>query len=889
MNASEATMIELGLKTIDSETADLEPACGDAVAGPALGAAIRAVGAPDRAAGIRPGVAPFALLRVAGLPFQMLEDLRLPQTEACVETLLRAERTLAEQRQAVEDALFAAVPRIAADDGRCRRNVLSLRRDVHNERPTRLDVQALRTVRELLAHEPERAAFDAWVTAQHEHAQASQALEPGLRDEVQARLRPALRKPLQVATFRRGLAFASAGVERSARREKKLPTVEAPDNLERSLLGYLGRAAAKTSPFSSFMSLAVLELAPHDEAPFPCAAHAAHLNTVNLNRGMVSRLHQLSRTEAARADDLTLSLNSTLRPSANGRVHGLCNREIVLLGRPWWEQRWAQFRLDAELWSCLSERRTATWSTWHAELTTQGLDSAQAEQTLTKLIERGVLTVPELSDAFDAHPLRRLRGAWQRSRSLHLQALAPALDQVESLVAALPDAEGQDRIDALEQVRAAEQGLLGSLTAEPTESLHNLVLEDCWVNGIEGRAGAALLQPLGDLQRFLSGQVIVSPFYARLRAHFVAQFGAGGHCDDVVGFLLRVADKLVDIPEFGARQAELDSVPAAPGVRIPVTAHVQFAAAADGTPARVVVNRVFDGAGWLAARFTLGEQPGSRALRRQLTSWLQTLSGRREPVDVPVGGHCNDLQAHALLTPRVLHWPGEPVTLPTARVVEAAALRLVHDTATDLLEVEDNDGRALNLLYLGTTFPSPIWGLRYALSILTQPYLLARPQFPPPRANAADEVCFEPAMTEGALVLRRATWWLSAAYLQREWLAGSSAERLVRVRRDCARRGIPCTFFAQRYIAPERSSLIPSDVLNANRKPLWIDVRNPFWLAMLARMTEGGDWVLLTEALPAPDTLWLQLEGQAHVSEMQIEMLIEAGRPNDARMPGVFT
>ena len=835
-----------------------------------------------------PSVAPFALLRVAALPLQMLEDLRLPQTEARVEALLQAERSLAALRQAVEDALFAVVTRIAEDDGPRRRTVLGLRRDVHNERPTRLDASALCMVRGLLEHEHERAAYDACVAAQQAHANATLALEPGLREELQERLRPALRRPLQVATFRRGLAFASPGVERSAMREKKLPTAPWPDNLERSLLGYLARAAAKTSPFSSFMSLSVLELAPHGSEPFPSADEAAYVNTVHLNRGLVSRLHQLSRIEAASADDITLSLNPTLRPGANGRVHGLCNREIVLLGRPWAEQRWAQFRLDPTLWKCLSERRQVAWSVWREQLLQQGLSESQAHETLAKLVERGVLLMPALSDAFDAAPLKRLRKAWQNSGSVRLQGLAPSLDGLGALVAAIPEAEGEARIDALERIRAAEQQLLGALTQEAVEPLQNLVLEDCWVTGIQGRAGASLLQPLEDLQRFLSGQVIVSPFYARLREHFISQFGAGGRCDDVVAFLLRVADKLVDIPEFGAKRVEQASVAAAPGVRIPVTAHVQIAAGIGGQRSKVVVNRVFDGAGWLAARFTMGDQPGQHELRRQLSQWLQTLSGRREPVDVPVGGHCNDLQAHRLLTPRVLHWPGEPLTLPSAQVVEAAALRMTHDPRTDLLEVEDADGRPLNLLYLGTTFPSPIWGLRYALSILTQPYLLGRPQFSPPPVGTAESVRFEPALTQGALVLRRATWWLSAEYLQREWFVGTPAERLVRVRRDCEQRSIPCVFFAQRYIAPERSSLIPTDVLNANRKPLWIDVRNPFWLAMLARIAENGDWVVVTEPLPAPDTLWLKIEGQAHVSEMQIEMLIEAGLPNGPSQPGAF-
>lgn len=826
----------------------------------------------------RAGLAPFVLLRIASLPVAALDALRLPATEARVAQILAAEACMDAHQVAVEDALFAAVPRVPAADKATRRQVLKLRRDIHNRRPAAIAAALQAVVRGLLAGTDEKAALDAWVDAANLRSAALAQLEPGLAAELQEHTRPALRRPRAYAGFRRGLAFASAGVERSAVREHRLPTGPTPDNLERSLLGYLARAAAKTSPFSSFMGLAVVDIDPHADGGTPAGRNPRYASVVNFNRGAVARLHARALPLAARAGDVELRLNPTLRAGVDQRVHALCNREVVLLGRPWWEQRFAQFRLGASLWQTLQQVREAPWSRWLAAIQAAGgADVAAADATVAQLLERGVLLAPEASDAFVADPLAQLAERWARSASADLRACAQEVERLQAQVGAIAASEGEARIALLDDVRARQQQLEAALPGPACEPLQNLVLEDCWVDGIQGALGPRLLGPLEDLQAFLSGQVVESTYYGRLRREFVARFGAGGTCTDAVDFLLRAATHLVDVPEFGARWSSEAPPAAAPGVLVPVTAQVQIAATGGGQASCVVVNRVFDGAGWLAARFTAGGEAGQDALRTRLVRWLERISGAREPVDVPVSGHCSDLQAHRLLTRRVLHWPGEPLTLPDRQVVEAADLVIRHDPQTDLLEVTDGAGVPLNLVYLGTTFPSPIWGLRYALSILTQPYLIARPDFPPPGDARDEPVRFEARMARGRVVLRRATWWVSSRYLLEHWFSGSPGERLLRASRERDRWQIPAVFFAQCHQPAQRTALIAADALSTKHKPLWIDARNPLWLDMLERLARASAWLTLVEALPGPEELWLRLDGQAHVCELQVEMLIEAG------------
>ncbi|MEP7185016.1 MAG: hypothetical protein ABI767_04195 [Rhodanobacter sp.] len=828
----------------------------------------------------RGDMARFCLLRMAALPYAMLDALRLPQTERRVQQILAAEDDMEFLRPSLEDALYVLVPSLEATDARLRRAVLKLRRDVHNDRPTTVEEADIDAVAVLL-DPPTAAQLRQWKQIQRDLAQAKMALEPGMRAEVQERLRPNLRAPLKVPSFRRALAFASAGVARGAAREKKLPTSPHPSNLERSLLGYLGRAAAKTSPFSSFMAMSVVDVQPDADLPVPRARDAHYISRTRLNRGIFSRLQNASVAIAAHSGDIELKLNPTLMQSVAGRVQALCNTETVLLGRPWLEQRLAWFRLDPRIVQVLlAAPETDKHAEWCRRLTLVGLTMAQADDVVGKLTERGVLLPPPLIDAFDETPERTLARSWAASASPLLRQMAPSLEQMAGLAHGVAQIEGDARVQAFEGIRESETSLLGTLQEGTIEPLQNMVLEDCWLSGLEGGIGVGLAEPLQDLQKFLATQVIVSPFHDRLRGHFLSKFGAGGECRDAVGFLTEVADKLVDLPELGARPADAPVTSAPEGTTVSVTAQVQIASGPALARPMVVVNRVFDGAGWLAARFAVGDQGDQGVLRDRLRQWLRHVTYPREPVDVVLSGRCNDLQAHPLLTDRVLQWPGEPVLAGAARTIDAQTVRLVHNATTGLLELFDRDGVPIQLTYLGSTFPSPIWGVRYALSVLAQPFVLRRPDFRPPESRSTDVIAFEGRHTKGNLVLRRATWWLSKSYLKRHWFASIGAQQLLQIKRDCERHGIPDVVFAQRYIAPDSRGLLPVNLLSASRKPLWVDLRNPFWLNMLERMAEEGEWIFLTEPFPAADGLWLDIDGERHVSEMQLEMIVRADPPS---------
>ena len=164
-------------------------------------------------------------------------------------------------------------------------------------------------------------------------------------------------------------------------------------------------------------------------------------------------------------------------------------------------------------------------------------------------------------------------------------------------------------------------------------------------------------------------------------------------------------------------------------------------------------------------------------------------------------------------------------------------------------------GRGIDLHYLGNTFPNPSWGVRYALSVLTRPFTVARPNFAPPDAGEAGTFLHRPALEHGSVVLRREAWWVRSADLAQTWLDGTPAERLLAARRDCERYGMPPCLYAQAHIPPQRSSLVTQDLLDANRKPAEVLA----WLGLergdrvLDYFTGGGYWTEIIARAVGPE------------------------------------
>jgi len=820
-------------------------------------------------------IAPYALLRFATLPVDMLAAMRPRRTLEAVEASLAAEAAMGRDVEGLADALFALVGRTAPEAKGLRRAALQLKREIHGLQPTGLTSERADEVLAALRRQDPAAgaALEAWIAAQAARVAADSAAEEALREELQAVLRPALRAPLANPLFRRALAMASADMARHAGRADALPLKGRPDQFERSLLSYFSRAAVKTSPFSSFMSTTALSVAERASGPLRLE-RLTHLCRTRLNRGLVARLHRAFQATLARTS-LPLRANPTLTNMGGSRFRALSDRPLALLGRPWRQQAIATFQLHPSLSGPLTSVEGAhSPGEWRTIFEGSGVPSDRAEALPVQLLERGLLMPPWLADAYEPEPETELlalldQGA-EEGAAVARAALGAMVDICSELAAADTPLQGHAAMVA--RIRDLEAEAMAALSPSAPEPFQNVVLDDCWSSGARTVLGTDQLRAVTDLGDFLSTQIGISPIYLNLRDSFLARFGADGRCDDVLDFLTEVQPGLVKAVEYGASSESGPTERAPAGTRLPVTVQLQLLGG-DGGP-RAVANKVYEGPAWLAARFAFGDTPEHAVLRRGIGEWIETLAGSREPVDMPVSGDCNDLQAHPRLTGSVLRWPGEPHRQGEA--VDLADLHLVHDEASGLLRLLRPTGAEIALFYLGAGLPSPTWGVPYALSLLAQPYQLMRPGFSPAGAGRElDDVQFAPRMEAGAVVLKRATWWVRTEWLRRTWFEERGAARLRAVRRHCAERGMPETLFARRPSQPHAAGT-NSGALDAQRKPLWVDTANPFCLELLERLLDGVEWLALTEALPGPGEHWLTIDGRSHASELQVELLLES-------------
>jgi hypothetical protein len=139
---------------------------------------------------------------------------------------------------------------------------------------------------------------------------------------------------------------------------------------------------------------------------------------------------------------------------------------------------------------------------------------------------------------------------------------------------------------------------------------------------------------------------------------------------------------------------------------------------------------------------------------------------------------------------------------------------------------------------------------------------------PPPEGVDAEH---RPAIIEGRVQRTRDTWWVKTSRVRERWLARTGARRLLDVARDRQALGLPGRFFVSPAVPPSMEvRAIPDDVL----KPLWVDVTNPFSLDLVERTIGWSEWLVMTDVFPDADGMWARIDGERHVSELAVEVLV---------------
>jgi hypothetical protein len=807
-------------------------------------------------------IAPFALMRVAALPYRDLVALAPSQTIASLSTVLTAHTHMEAVRSQVTDNLHHVIPSAAPH---LRRLLINLKRDVHNARPPRLTSQELGALSAQLPPST-RHYLTTWLRACRAASAAFDAAGVHFEHEVPAMLRQLHGLARQEALLQ-PLALAAPLLFERLMGPPPTPSSTAT-KFERSLLSYVIRATAKTSPFSTFMHHALLALDPQSCAALPVLHLRDRTSCAYLNRGILACLH-LSRARAAELVDMPLRLNPSLTWLPEGRVAFVASDYTLFARRLWRTERAARLRLHPTLARRLETLPTRlTWPELLESLMACGLQEEAARTLGTRLIESQVLLTRHCFDGLEVEPAAAFIAAASHTAAREAGGYA-ALARASDLARQFATAAAPARAGRLTAVRRLLAQAWDSLGTGPHPELDNVVLEDGFFSTCYGPVGGIVTELVSEVAAVLKPHVVEKPAYRELRQYFIRHCGRGGTCHDLVTFLRSAAFEIC-AAGWQPGGAGSEAPPATPRrIPLPVGVFVQFAAPESGVPSPhmlAIINQLHTGCGALSARYAAGQAPFHQALQNHLRDWIHTVTAPREPVDLLICGECNPLQAHPRVTDRVLLWPGEPCYGATPLLASDVVVR--HDEASNLLQLYDRHGVAIAPVYLGATVLGPASGPLYWLTVLGQPYEIARPHSTiAPPADPVD-VAYYPRRVVGRVVLQRAVWWMPAKRLADVWFRRTGVAQLLDVASDCQRLGMPRFVFARPPVQPHRPGAV------GEHKPQWIDTRNPLCLSLLEHMIANQEWLALAEAMPDAHTAWPSIEGVPYATEFFVELAL---------------
>jgi hypothetical protein len=829
-----------------------------------------------------------SLVRIAGLPASVLEPFGGEALPLALRALDAAEAELSTVRGGVGDFLHDILKELPAE---LRGLALEIRRDCFNER----SVTRLRTLpgwEELRGRTGRR--LDLLLELEERERRAAAELERVFAGEAEREL-GWLRTVVADPGFRRGLALASplvaAGRSRSGdrRRERRMTA---------SLLRYVSRAAFKLSPYSTFTRVALARIVDGPLRLCGGPAEWEERSLVRLRLYLAEQIAAVLRRAPGVWESQRVRLNPTLEEAGPGRCR--------LLRPGFWSIEKGAMRqrapavletsLDDSLLDWLRERLRGEPSLGNlAAAMDEDFGSSEA---LEKLLQMGLLLAdpPWPTD----HP--RLEEAAGLVR----------LVEREDAFSSASDPEVAVREIGKGVMEVWRSGLAAAgLPAETAlyQGKEGEVYEDVMVLGPGGEADPVLVEaPLATMREavrcaspWLRLIDLQSPRYeilytlaATLRSRWPGRETVGvlelfqevrllwrqlerGLSETFDPFGLpeiaelarlrrQVREKLPGLVregEDGGRidPADLETLLAPlPSFITPVVGPSLFLQPADPEGRLWVLNRIFEGTGRYASRFT-AVMPDEA--RRRFSEDMAARAPRFLDLAWP---HGDTLNVHGVQTPRVLVLPGEIPELPAGVRMELQDLRIRLDPASGLPGLTDAEGQPVVPVWLGAA------ALTFAPSLIR--FLAAfgpgelKPVSTPRPARPLGDVKVLDRLLLGPLVLGRRRWILPTEALREridERLPARAWAEVDRWRRSL---GVPDRVFALEKIRHE--------TIEDLWKPQYLDLTSPLFFQILEAVARTvGPSLVLEEMLPAPEAFPRDAAGEHWAVELQLEGRME--------------
>ena len=296
-----------------------------------------------------------------------------------------------------------------------------------------------------------------------------------------------------------------------------------------------------------------------------------------------------------------------------------------------------------------------------------------------------------------------------------------------------------------------------------------------------------------------------------------------------------------------------------------------------------VVNQAVSAYGTYLARYADDRSfgPGGRRLYDDLRDRLRGLAGAAELVEL-TATFGQVVQVHRPLTDRQLAYPGDYAVPPDGGALRWADIGVAYDAAAGAPVLADvASGRRIYPLRSGPLAPHlmpPIYRIIAAFGPLLVPDMNLLQLFERRRAETGgldQRIRVYPRITLGQVVLMRRSWRVPPGP---DWPPVDADGAFMAVRNWAARHQLPLRVFVT---ALEVGDFLEAGVAVANfkraYKPFFVSFDDPWSVRVLARLLKGRDHTFtMTEMLPDGDDQILRRNGQAHVSELLLEVYDEA-------------
>lgn len=861
-------------------------------------------------------------LRFGGLPASVVRELEDPAHRDSFGSFWDASRHLSAAKQAVSDALHGLIS-ARREAGAETATLVALRRALFKQDADAVErrLAALTPIErdDVFGRLAEHAApLRAWLAHERRHREDF--------DEMLAGQRTRLWEQVAQHGFLPGLALSApdlvAEVDRYGRELAAQGRVDKRGKrVERSLVSYVTRAAAKTTPFSSLGPVA-----------FPGATPRPRGEEGRFARSRWS-VYPLARVLSAIAEDADLVAGVSLRRSPYVRRQDAA----TLVDRATWTFSEVDTRDDYA--ACVESRvrlpaegvltavdeimdRLGDDTTWGAltdELVdSAGLDHDRASDLVASLVRLGVLVAPALTiDAFDADAfdttLEQIAGGGSRA-----EEIAVALRRYRDDAAATVDVvDPRERAAHVQRLRGlvADIYATAGITAEPPRSV---VYEDV----VFPASGSSLAEPLATsasgadaLLAFVDlldtshvKRDLLNGYYRHLRE-------AGEEVDDVAAFLRGfdvdllesfegyvlsdIADDALETDPWlrwggawrreAARRellsvllrhqravpfdgidiaAELDAPPVDLEVearRISATTsrltapfrHLNLLLQHDVASGVTVMNDCFGGVGFSVSRFSHVMSEPAWELTDDVERAAETAGVRL--VEISGGTVFSNLNLHAPVLRVRLAVPGDPVRPGDSGIrLDDLAVRW-SDAHERVMLVERATGMIVHPEYAGYLVPAATPRLHQSLSLLTpSASLSSKPADLLRVVPEAGTVVVRRRMSIGDVVVVRAAALLRGSDVP-------THDPLTREGNLAWQR-----FWARHALPPRAYVRVLHGTPGRRAKPFFLDVTLALCLSNLhSQMRDAEDQTVLeiTEALPDPHGAAERGDGSPRVAE----------------------